>query len=174
MDEKFLIAQVGRTIGLYGDLKLNLHTDFTEQFKVGNSYDTQHGKLQIASYDSKRSLVSFTGYGSIDSAKRLTNTKLFSTLEDTRKVCPLETGQYFWFDIIGSDLYQEDELIGSILDIDRMLNTDYLIVKTDVKLVDEGSSKEFLLPYIPRYIDSVNIDEKRVYAKDAKDILEAS
>jgi len=33
--EKFFIAQLGKTHGLRGDLKLHLHTDFPEQFKVG-------------------------------------------------------------------------------------------------------------------------------------------
>jgi 16S rRNA processing protein RimM len=41
-------------------------------------------------------------------------------------------------------------------------------------LVKEGFSKSFLLPYIDRYILTVNIEEKKIYTKDAKEILEAS
>ena len=43
-----LIAQIGRTIGLWGDLKFHLHTDFPEQFKVGNTYKSSRGDLTIA------------------------------------------------------------------------------------------------------------------------------
>jgi len=173
-DEQFLVAQIGRTIGLHGDLKLNLHTDFPEQFKSGTSFDSKHGKLQIASYNPTRSLVSFIGYASIDDAKKLTNTKLYSTLEQTREQCELDNGQYFWFDILGSSVYDGDELLGTVTEIERMLNTDYFIIETDKVLVENGSVKSFLLPYIPRYVSDIDLDSKRVITKDAKEILEAS
>lgn len=55
-----------------------------------------------------------------------------------------------------------------------MLDTDYLVVKTDDTLVKEGFAKDFLLPYIPRYIHSVDTRNKKIFAIDAKEILEAS
>ena len=75
--------------------------------------------------------------------------------------------------------YLEDELQGDLVlgvvdDIQRMVDTDYLVVKTDEKLVEEGFSKSFLLPYIDRYILNADIEAKKIYTKDAKDILEAS
>jgi 16S rRNA processing protein RimM len=59
-------------------------------------------------------------------------------------------------------------------DIQRMVDIDYLVVMTDEALVEAGMSKSFLLPYIDRYILTANIEEKKIYTKDAKDILEAS
>ena len=174
MDEKFLIAQIGRTVGLYGDLKLNLHTDFIEQFKVGATFEVRGQKLVIESYDARRSLVRFVGYASIDSAKRLTNTKLYQTQDETRKSCSLGSGEYFWFDIIGTDIYEDDLNLGLVVDIDRMLNTDYLVIDTHSQLIEEGMPKSFLLPYIPRYVVDVDLEQKRVYTVDARDILEAS
>ena len=50
----------------------------------------------------------------------------------------------------------------------------YLSIKTEKGLVEEGLSRNFLLPYIDRYIIKVDTEEKIVYTKDAKDILEAS
>ena len=64
--------------------------------------------------------------------------------------------------------------LGNIVDIDRMLNTDYLVIDTHSQLVEEGMPKSFLLPYIPRYIVDVDLEQKRVYTVDARDILEAS
>ncbi len=173
-NEQFFIAQVGRTVGLHGDLKLHLHTDFPEQFQEGTILDSNRGKLEIASYNHVRGLVRFVGYASIESAKKLTNTKLYSTLAQTKEICTLNEGQYFWFDIIGASVYQDEECIGIIEDIDRMLDTDYLVVKTDPLLIEKGMAKDFLLPYIPRYILSVDTDAKRIMTQDAKDILEAS
>jgi 16S rRNA processing protein RimM len=55
-----------------------------------------------------------------------------------------------------------------------MADTDYLVIATDEALVKEDLSKSFLLPYIERYVLTVGLEEKTVYTKDAKDILEAS
>ena len=169
-----LIAQIGRTIGLWGDLKFHLHTDFPEQFKVGNTYKSNRGDLTIADINFTRGIIRFTGYESIDSAKKLTNTKLFANEEQTKENCELGAGQHFWFDVIGCTVKQDDEVLGLVEDIQRMADTDYLSVKTDDKLVEAGLSKNFLLPYIERYIVKVDTEEKIVYTKDAKDILEAS
>ena len=172
--EKFFIAQVGRTIGLWGDLKFHLHTDFPEQFKVGHTYKSNRGDLTIADLNFKRGIVRFQGYESIDSAKKLTNTKLFADEVQTREGCDLKKGQHFWFDIIGCSVKQEDEVLGTIADIQRMGDTDYLIVKTDVLLVESGLTKSFLIPYIERYVIDADIEAKMVMTRDTKDILEAS
>ena len=172
--EASLIAQVGRTIGLWGDLKFHLHTDFPEQFKVGNTYKSSRGDLTIADINFKRGIIKFRGYESIDSAKKLTNVKIFADIEQTRENCELKEGQHFWFDIIGCSVKQGDELLGKVTDIQRMADTDYLVIETEASLVKADFAKSFLLPYIDRYVLTVGLEEKVVYTKDAKDILEAS
>ena len=172
--EQFLIAQIGRTIGLWGDLKFHLHTDFPEQFKIGNTYKSSRGDLIIADINFTRGIIRFTGYESIDSAKKLTNTKLYMDETQSKEACDLKEGQHFWFDVIGCVVKQDDEVLGLVEDIQRMGDTDYLAIKTEGTLVEEGLSKNFLLPYIERYIIKVDTDEKTVYTQDAKDILEAS
>lgn len=124
-----LIAQIGRTIGLWGDLKFHLHTDFPEQFKVGNTYKSNRGDLTIADINFTRGIIRFTGYESIDSAKKLTNTKLFANEEQTKENCELSEGQHFWFDVIGCTVKQGDEILGEVTDIQRMADTDYLVIK---------------------------------------------
>ena len=173
-NDSSLIAQIGRTIGLWGDLKFYIHTDFPEQFKVGSTFKSNRGELTIADINHTRGTIRFRGYESVDSAKKLTNAKLFSNEEQTKENCHLDEGQYFWFDMIGCSVKQDDEIIGRVDDIQRMGDTDYLSVNTDKHLVETGLSKNFLLPYIERYIIKVDIDQKIVYTKDAKDILEAS
>lgn len=169
-----VIAQIGRTIGLWGDLKFHLHTDFPEQFKVGNTYKSSRGDLTIADINFTRGIIKFSGYESIDSAKKLTNVKIFADEEQTRKNCDLKEGQHFWFDIIGCSVKQGNELLGKVTDIQRMADTDYLLVETHETLVQKEYAKSFLLPYIERYVENVNLEEKMIITKDAKDILEAS
>ena len=173
-NDNALIAQIGRTIGLWGDLKFHLHTDFPEQFKIGNTYKSNRGDLTIADINFTRGIVKFSGHESIDSAKKLTNTKLFADEKQTKENCDLKDGQHFWFDIIGCVVKQDELVLGTVKDIQRMGDTDYLAVDTDAALVEEGLSKSFLLPYIERYVIDANTDDKIVYTRDTKDILEAS
>jgi 16S rRNA processing protein RimM len=173
-NDNFFIAQIGRTVGLWGDLKFHLHTDFPEQFKVGQSYKSDRGELTIADINHKRGTIRFRGYEGVDSAKKLTNAKLYANEAQTKENCELDEGQHFWFDVIGCVVKQGDEVLGLVDDIQRMADTDYLAIKTEKGLVEEGLPKNFLLPYIERYIIKVDTEEKTVYTKDAKDILEAS
>ena len=173
-NDNSLIAQIGRTIGLWGDLKFHIHTDFPEQFKVGKTYKSNRGDLTISDINFTRGTIRFTGYESVDSAKKLTNAKLFANEAQTKENCELGEGQHFWFDVIGCVVKQDDEVLGTVDDIQRMADTDYLAVNTDATLVEAGLSKQFLLPYIERYIIKVDTEEKIIYTKDAKDILEAS
>jgi len=173
-DDTSLIAQVGRTIGLWGDLKFHIHTDFPEQFKIGKTYKTDRGDLTIADMNTKRGIIRFQGYESIDAAKKLTNVKIFADIAQTKENCDLEEGQHFWFDVIGCTVEDEGIVIGTIEDIQRMGDTDYLVIKTDESFVKDGLSQTFLLPYIDRYVVKADMEAKLVYTKDAKDILESS
>ncbi len=173
-DDSALIAQVGRTIGLWGDLKFHFYTDFPEQFKIGNTYKTNRGDLTIADINFTRAIIKFRGYESIDSAKKLTNVKIFADLEQSKVNCDLKKGQHFWFDIIGCQIKEADEILGEVTDVQRMTDTDYLVIKTDETLVEAEFSKTFLVPYIERYVLLANIEEKTIYTQDVKDILEAS
>ena len=172
--KQFFIAQIGRTVGLWGDLKFHLHTDFPEQFKVGNTYHSDRGELTLIEINHKRGTVRFSGYENLEAAKKLTNAKLYATEAETKANCALEAGEHFWFDIIGCRVVQGEEVLGEVKDIQRMLDVDYLAITTQSDLVKEGFSKSFLLPYIPRYILNTDIESKMIFTQDAKDILEAS
>ena len=173
-DDKALIAQIGKTIGLWGDLKLHIHTDFPEQFQVGNSYSTNRGELVIKEINLVRKMVSFVGYDGIDFAQKLTNTKIFADEIQTKKSCNLKEGQHFWFDIVGSVVMQDDTSLGKVLEVQRLGDTDYLYISTDIVLINSGLPKSFLVPYIDRYIIKADTNSKIILTKDAKDILEAS
>jgi 16S rRNA processing protein RimM len=172
--ERFFIAQVGRTVGLKGDLKLHLHTDFPQQFHRGVTLQSDRGPLTIAEYNARRGLIRFEGHESPEAAKKLTNARIYSDETQTRELCPLEEGEHYWFEIIGSEVREGEERLGKVREIQRMLDTDYLLVATDERLKEAGLPESFLLPYIPRYILSFDGEEKCLRVRDARDILEAS
>jgi 16S rRNA processing protein RimM len=171
---RFFIAQIGRTVGIHGDLKLHIHSDFPEQFQAKNQFESDIGILEIESFDFQRGIVSFVGYASREDAKKLTNVKLYATDEQTKEYCVLKQGEYFWFDIIGCSIVDNGEILGKVVSIERLIDTDFLSIETADDFIEKNFSKSFLIPYIPRYIQSVDLDKKEIITHDAKEILEAS
>ena len=171
---RFTVAQIGKSVGLKGEMKLHSKTDFPQQFKKGATFETNRGTLVIEKYNPNRSIVKFVGYDSIEDAKKLTNTMLYSDEEQTRQDCQLRDGEHFWFDIIGMDIVEGDKILGKVVDIQRMLDIDYLLVDTAEELISQDLPKSFLIPYIPRYILSVDEESGKIITKDTLDILEAS
>lgn len=170
------VAQVGRLVGLKGELKLHLQCDFPDQFKKGKKFKTQKGEeLEILSFNQARGLVSFVGYQSRESAVKLVNTFLMTTVENSLNECALQEGEFFWFDVIDAKVIDEDNtLLGIVDEIERIAATDYLVVKTDEALVKKGLVKSFYLPYIERYIVAFDKTKKEVLSKDGLGILENS
>ena len=172
--QRFFIAQVGKTHGLYGDLKLHIHTDFPEQFKEGYTFQTSSGVLEILKVNLERSIICFKGYEGIDYAKKLTNTKIYASLEETKERCKLENGEHFWFEIEDCELVEDGVKLGKIAEMQRLADVNYMFIETDEALVKEGFSKTFLVPYIERYVLETDVEKQIVVTKDAKEILEAS
>ena len=98
--ENVYIAKLGKTVGLKGEIKIFLQSDFPEQFRVNASFATnKKTTLVVESFNEKRGVIKFKGIDSIDAAKRLTNTEIFTSIEQTKESCNLQKKQYFWFDI---------------------------------------------------------------------------
>jgi 16S rRNA processing protein RimM len=175
MEEFILVAKIGRVVGLNGELKLNLFTDFPEQFKKGVSFKTEMGTLEVERFNSKKVTVKFKGFEDRESARRLTGVKIYTSQTATRENCYIESGEYFWFDIIGCQIVEGSKKLGVVEDIQRLESVDYLLVSTSNELMrSQNLSKNFLIPYIDRYIDSVKIEKRKIFTKDAFLLLEAS
>ena len=171
--EKIYIAKLGKTVGLKGQLKIFIESDFPEQFKKDNTFTTHKKKqLKIEVINLKNNTVKFVGIDNIDDAKQYVNSLLFTTLEDTKQNCTLKEKQYFWFDLINCKIIENNDLLGTIVDIHRYPIDDYFEIKTNEKLLnDDFKVKTFLLPYNDNYILDVNIDKKEIIVKNANDIL---
>jgi 16S rRNA processing protein RimM len=170
------VATIGKVVGLGGELKLHLQTDFVSQFKKGAKFYLKNGKtLEIEHYNQKRALVKFFHYNIREDAAVLTNQKLYISEEESRKNCPLDENQHFWFDLIGATVIDAGSCIGKIHDIERIANTDYLKITTDSALVASGYVTSFYIPYIVGvYIDHFDEEQRILFAKEARSLLEAS
>ena len=169
------VATLGKSVGLKGDMKLHIKSDFPEQFKKDSTfYLNPQTTITIEEVNHKRGLVKLKGCDTPELAKKYTNAKLYTTIEQTKKDCKLEEGQFFWFDIVGCEAYEDDMLLGKIVEIERILDNDYLKIKTADSLVEKKLPKTFLVPYLDNFILKVDIDSKKIKLNGAYDILEAS
>lgn len=171
---KILVATIGKTSGFKGFLKLHLSSDFSEQFNKKMVWKTSFGELEIETYLADKSLIRFKGFESLETAKELVNTKIFSTEDESRELCELQDGEFFWFDIIGLSIFEDSVKLGDVIEIERILDIDYLVIKTDEELVSQKLPKTFLIPYIDRYILDVKLEDQQIHVVGGRDLLEAS
>ncbi len=169
------VAKLGRAVGLKGEQKIHIESDFPEQFKENSKFITdKKQELIVESFNSKNNTIKFVGINNIDLAKKLTNRLLFVTIEDTKKQCQLKEKEFFWFDLMDTQIIENEEILGKVVDIQRLPSCDYLVVNTTDELKKQKLSNQFLLPYLDNYIVKVDIENKIIIVKNSKDILEAS
>lgn len=175
-EDKIYVAKLGKTVGLKGDLKLHIDSDFPNQFKKGATFTTNRNlTLKVLNYNINNGTVKFESYEDIDLAKKLINQELFTSIEATKDNCELEDNQHFWFDIIDCEIIENNIVLGKVKEILRYPITDYLEVITTKQLVDKELPKSFLIPYIlDTYIVKVDIQEKKIFTQGCFDILENS
>jgi len=174
-DKKIPIAKIGKTYGVKGWVKLHLLTDFPEQFKVGNIFEADKLILKIEQINRKNNTIKFEGYNTPEEAKKLTNRVIYSDKEKSQKDIKLKKDEYFWFDIIGCEVYEDNQKLGKVIDINRINDIDYIVVETDenLQLEIEKKPKRFLFDF-KRHIVEVDIKNKKLIVEDTIPILEAS
>ena len=169
------IATIGKTVGIKGDMKLHIKSDFPEQFVKGATFlINKKDTITLSDVNLDRGLVKVNNLSNPEDAKKFTNAKLFTTYEETRKNCHLDEGEYFFFDLEDCKVYEDGVKLGRVYEIERINITNYLSIVTDEALVEKGFSKRFLVPFIEPFKVDVDIDKKAITLSGAMDILEAS
>ena len=156
-----LVAKLGRTVGVQGFVRLHNLSDFPEQFECGASFFDKNSRVLKIKARNAQSVL-FEGFESLESAKTLVNLELFQSVEKSRASCKLNEGEFFYFDIIGLEVFENGLLLGVVKDI-LPAGNDLLLIKSDESLVKKGFVSEFYLPYVDFYVKSVELG-----AKDSK------
>jgi 16S rRNA processing protein RimM len=176
LKNQIYVAKLGKTIGLKGLMKIHIESDFPNQFTKNAQFTThKNTTLTVEIFNKQNNTIKFLNIDNIEDAKKLTNAELFTTKDDTKQNCKLEKNQYFWFDLVGCKIVEDDIVLGIIKDIHRYPNSDYFEIQSDDILIQKQNlSKTFLIPYDDNYIKNVDILSKTIIAKNAFDILKAS
>lgn len=184
-DFDILVAKCGKSIGLKGEIRLIVYSDFDEIWQKGNvflcksdfawdsSLDSQDSRddlgeshessaffLTLKSFNPHKQSAFFDEINSVECAKNLTSMLLYSSEFLTQKYCTLGENEHFWFEIVGMSVVDNGEIMGAVSDIERIGSVDYLLVATNPAILAKYphiKAKKFYIPYIPRYI--VRIDK---------------
>jgi 16S rRNA processing protein rimM len=175
MNELIEVGLLGKTVGLKGFVKLYNRGDFPNQFKRGVIFFDENGnQFIVKSYNDLNSTILFYGFEDIESAKSLTNRIIYTTIQQTRKNCKLKKDEFFYFDILGCKIIEDNKILGLVDDIDRIGTNHLFSIKTDDNLIKVGLSKNFYIPYVDVYVERIDINDKKIYTKNAFLILENS
>lgn len=187
-DFDILVAKCGKSIGLKGEIRLIVYSDFDEIWQKGNVFlcksdsaldsalDSQKSRddlgeshessaffLTLKSFNPHKQSAFFDEINSVECAKNLTSMLLYSSEFLTQKYCTLGENEHFWFEIVGMSVVDNGEIVGAVSDIERIGSVDYLLVATNPAILAKYphiKAKKFYIPYIPRYI--VRIDKNAI------------
>jgi 16S rRNA processing protein RimM len=170
-----LIGIIGKPHGIRGETTVMLLTDYPKTIKKGSVlfFDKRcRKKAEVESIREKNIkkhltlIIKFRGVDSRDQAGDLKGVSIYRNIKDGPR---LKRDQYWVDDLLNCRVYSKKEgFIGRVIDVERLYSNDNLEVKIENrKLKVKGINSSILyVPAIKRYIDSVNIKERKVILKE--------
>lgn len=154
------IGQIVNTFGIKGMVKVKPFTDNIERFDelekvyIENKKGKKEYEIEEVKYHKNMVLIKFKGIENPEDANLLRESYL---LVDRANEKPLEEGTYYIVDMIGLDVYtDENELLGKLEDIFNTGSNDIYVVKND------ELGKQILLPAIDDVLKEIDMDNKKV------------
>ena len=161
MEDLLRVGVITSTHGIRGEVKVFPTTDDPARFKKLKNVLLDTGKellpleVEGARFFKNQVILKFKGIDNINDIEKYKSRDLLVTRENA---VPLEEGEFFICDIIGSTVFEENGTkFGILKDVMETGANDVFIVETT-----EG--KEVLLPCIPDCIKDINVEEKKIVA----------
>ncbi len=167
MLKRLMVGVVTSTHGLKGEVNIFPTTDDPGRFEslksvlLADADDAPSREVESVKYHKGRPILKLKGIDRIEDAERLKGTELYVRREDA---IPLEEGEYYVGDLVGCGVFLEDGTqLGTLKDILKTgANGVYVIG------VPEG--KDVLLPAVPQFILSKDVEAKRITVRVLREI----
>ena len=161
MNEMIYIGKTVSTFGIKGELKVI--SDFEKcdkAYKIGNKILINNIEHVISGIRYHKNYILLE----IDDLKNINNILKYVgfNIYIKRMDLHLEENEFLYKDLINSDVIDNDgSNLGKIIEVEQGVN---LLIKV-------RGSKEFYIPYVDEYIISFDLNNKKIYTKNAKDLI---
>ncbi|MNS91902.1 Ribosome maturation factor RimM [compost metagenome] len=159
MQEFLEVGQIVNTFGIKGFVKIVPFTNYIERFdELEKVYIKQKSEkveyiIEEVKYQKNMVMVKFKGIERIEEAELLKNSIV---LIDRENAVELEEGEYFIVDLIGLEVYtDENVLLGNLEDIYNTGSNDIYVVRNEL-------GKQLLLPALKEVIKDIDLDNKKM------------
>ena len=159
------IGKIINTFGIKGELKVDSYTDFIdERFKKDTTVYIGEEKLPyvMKNYRIHKGflIIQFKDNEDINLVEKYKNMFIYKSKDDIK---PLKEGEYYFSDLRDLDVYSKELLVGRVIKVESGISCNYLRI-----LVDDI---EKLVPFLPVFIDKVDLENKRIYIKEIEGLL---
>lgn len=159
------IGKIINTFGIKGELKVDSYTDFIdERFKIDTTVYIGEEKLPyvMKNYRIHKGflIIQFKDNEDINLVEKYKNMFIYKSKDDIK---PLKEGEYYFSDLRDLDVYSKELLVGRVIKVESGISCNYLRI-----LVDDI---EKLVPFLPVFIDKVDLENKRIYIKEIEGLL---
>ena len=153
------IGQIVNTFGIKGMVKIKPFTDDINRFDrlkkiyISNKNEKKEYQIQEVKYHKNMVLMKLEGVDTPEQADLLRQSYLLVDRADEE---PLEEGVYYIVDLLGLEVYTDDnKLLGKVDDIFNTGSNDIYVVKDEM-------GKQILLPGIPDVLKNVDLEKGRI------------
>lgn len=161
MNEMIYIGKTVSTFGIKGELKVI--SDFEKcdkAYKIGNKVLINNIEHVISGirYHKNYILLEIDNLKNINDILKYVGFNIYIKRVDLH----LEENEFLYKDLINSDVIDEDgSNLGKIIEIESGAS---LLIKVN-------GSKKFYIPYVDEYIIKFDLNNKKLYTKNAKDLI---
>ncbi len=173
-DEFVRIAVIAGVHGLSGRLKIQVTSDIAERFEKNKAVyiklDRGYRKFNIINYshrENRAGLLELDGINDIDSAILVKGLDICiekSEAEKTRSAL-LGEDSYYYYDIIGCDVYYAGGLFGTVKEIMETGAAEILVI-------ENGAGKNFMVPFVEMMVDTSEIRRKKLTIHPVEGLIE--
>ena len=145
------IGKLVNTHGIKGEVRILSDFEYKDKvFQISNNIYINNTKYVIKSYRKHKNydMVTLDGINSIEDANILKNENVYIDRND------YSFDGYLNIDLIGLDVYDNDEYKGKVKEIEKGSKYDLLVI---------DGIKRHLVPIIPEFINDIDLDSRRIY-----------
>ncbi len=163
MNNYILVGKIINTFGIKGELKLNSNFEYGDRvFKSNNKLYITENKIEeiIESVRIHKGyyLITFKNYNNINEVLKYKGSNIYINRDDLN----LNEDEYLYSDLIGYEVYDNNDLLGVVKSY--QMNNKYVYLEVF------GDNK-FLLPLIDNYIIKIDKDNKKILTNKGSELI---